>query len=114
MILLKLIIFYATCTVLATVPMYFIFHRVYKDGLIGKLGLMGISLTAWSYIFDLASLERDYPYLSNRQLMWVFMFAVFLVWHLFRFHRRVLTKSSYSPECAGDRRKVPDRRYVAQ
>ena len=112
--ILKFILFYGSCLVLATVPMYFIFHKVYKDGLIGKFGLIGISLTAWSYLLDLASMGHDYPVVSNRQLALTLMFAVFLIWHLFRFHRRVLNKETRPADCAEDRRKIPDRRFVPQ
>jgi hypothetical protein len=108
----KFFVFYIACLVLALVPLFFVYNRVYKDGLVGKLGLLGISFVAWMWIFDLLINDEAPLDPSNRTVMFVISVAIFLVWHLFRFHNRVLRKNACPPDCPQDRRRTPDRRFT--
>jgi len=92
--------------VLLTVPMYFIWNAVYKDGVLGRLSLSGVSLSAFVVLTDILD-GSEYEMAPSMMLM-VLAFTVFLVWHLWRFHRRVL-KRAEKTERLGD---VPDRRLV--
>lgn len=105
------LLFYSVCVVLAVIPLIFVFNKVYKDGIVGRVGLLGISFIAWTWIFDL--LFNDYGALesSNRGIALDTMVAIFLVWHLFRFHRRVIRRDTCPPDCPQDRRHIPDRRF---
>ena len=84
------LIFLVACAVLFVVPVYFVLNDVYEDGLIGRIGLLGISFAAATFILEWANGEQ-YELLPQTIFMTV-MFAVFLVWHLTRFHLRVLRK----------------------
>lgn len=92
------LLFAAVCVVLGVIPLAFIFHNIYEDGLIGRAGLAGISfsagllLLAW-FDYDLFPIFPFYEALPLLVLEVTF-FAVFLVWHLFRFHRRVLRRAN--------------------
>lgn len=107
-------VFWFSIAVLASVPLYFVWNEVYKDGVIGRIALLGISFFAWSFVIEAVFVGAKYT-LLNQTVALVFAFAVFLVWHLWRFHRRVLRKTThvYLPDCPADRRKVPDRRFLA-
>jgi divalent metal cation (Fe/Co/Zn/Cd) transporter len=92
------LLFGAVCAVLAAIPLAFIFHNVYEDGLIGRAGLAGISFSA--ALLLLAWFDYDafpiFPFYESLPLLVleVMFFAVFLMWHLFRFHRRVLRRTA--------------------
>lgn len=75
------------CAALFVVPVVFVWNEVYEDGFFGRLGLIGISISA--LIVGLKIYARGWVYPEVAMLL--ASFAVFLVWHLCRFHRRVLT-----------------------
>lgn len=108
----KMTIFWLSIITMATVPFYFVMHRVYKDGIVGRIALLGISFFSMLYLLDATVGRRQYD------VSWIGVglacsVAVFLVWHLWRFHSRVLLKGrmQYPPGCPNDRRVVPDRRF---
>lgn len=108
----KMAIFWLSVMVMATVPLFFVMHRVYKDGIVGRSALLGISFFSTLYLLDASIGRRQYD------VSWIGVglatsVAAFLVWHLWRFHSRVLRKESaqYPPGCPQDRRSVPDRRF---
>lgn len=113
----KIIIFYSTCMVLFIVPLIFVYHQVYKDGVVGRGALLGISFIAATWLMDLFIYDDAPLDPSNRGVLFAIMVAVFMVWHLFRFHRRVLSKktppvASTPVESLDERRKTPDRRLI--
>lgn len=91
-------IFIVACIVLVAVPVHFIFHEVYEDGLVGRLGLAGVAFTAamslGQWLVSLVDGDPSTFAVSNLTVLMTSGFAVFLCWHLFRFHRRVLRKRS--------------------
>lgn len=94
-------VFLACCIVLAVVPCYFVVNKVYEDGLIGRIGLLGISFTAASYVLAWFDYDEwpDFPFEPDLQEAMMFGFAaMFLVWHLFRFHRRVVRNAGRALE----------------
>lgn len=78
------------CAVLFFVPVLFVWNSVYQDGVVGRLALIGISFSA--LVFGLKLLTGRYNQTQPETEILVVSFAVFLVWHLWRFHRRVLTE----------------------
>ena len=89
-------IFLASCAVLCLVPVLFVLNDVYEDGLVGRVGLLGISFSAATFILEWANGE-EYQMLPQTVFM-VAMFAWFLCWHLFRFHTRVMRKQKQKDE----------------
>lgn len=91
------VLFGIVCMALVVIPVVFIFHNVYEDGLIGRLGLAGVAffsavhLMAW---FDHGDFP-DFPFWDVVPLfvLQTAFFAVFLIWHLVRFHRRVVLRA---------------------
>jgi hypothetical protein len=81
-------LFLVACAILFVVPLVFVTHNVYEDGLIGRIGLLGISFSAATFLMEWAG-GAEYQILPQTEML-VDSFAVFLIWHLFRFHRRVL------------------------
>ena len=78
------------CLALFLVPPIFVTHKVYKDGVFGRAGLLGISFGAAVFLgeFWLGSA----PYLPPIAVWLIAFMAVFICWHLIRFHLRVLRK----------------------
>ena len=85
--MLSFLISLAACAVLFIVPIVFVWNDVYEDGFFGRIGLIGISFS--SMVFGLKIIERGYVWPESEILL--VSFAIFLMWHLCRFHRRVLT-----------------------
>ena len=81
-------LFLAICAVLVVVPLFFVSHRVYKDGIAGRAGLLGIAFAAATFLLESLA-GTEYEMLPQTVLL-SGSFAVFLIWHLFRFHRRVI------------------------
>jgi hypothetical protein len=84
----KMILYSTACIILFVVPALFVWNKVYKDGVIGRLALSFISLAAaltLLKLYDGRDLDPD-----GHTVMLVSAFALFLVWHLVRFHHRVL------------------------
>lgn len=82
------VIFIVACIVLFVVPVIFVYHRVYDDGFFGRLGLLGLASMAFIVLLETA-FGGGYGIAAEVALL-VASFAVFMVWHLVRFHRRVL------------------------
>jgi len=106
-------LFWTSYAVLATVPLYFVWNQVYRDGIFGRAALLLISFLALVTLLEPIFYD-DYSFtVSNRTIMMLTAFATFLVWHLYRFHTRVDKVrrgcSKFRPEC--ERRNVPDRRF---
>lgn len=109
------IAFYSSLTLLALVPLYFVWNRVYKDGVMGRAALLTISFCSWAILLDVTLGEDEDKYTPSRLgVMLVVAFTAFLCWHLWRFHRRVEKRlgTQCPPDCPQDRRKVPDRRFA--
>ena len=106
----KMAIFYLTCIVLMIVPPIFVYHKVYKDGVVGRIALLGLSLVALLFLLDRLDPKGGSYDLSALTVSGFVLFTTFLVWHLIRFHRRVVLAKKSLP-CEGDRRLNVDRRY---
>lgn len=81
-------LFVVSCIVLFVVPVIFVYHRVYDDGLVGRFGLVG--LASMSGIVLLETLFGQGYGIAAEVSLLVASFALFMIWHLVRFHRRVL------------------------
>jgi len=111
---LSMMIFWTSCWILFLVPPYFVWNKVYKDGLIGRASLLAISFTAATFILQAMATEHKSYDMLPQTIAFVTSFAVFLVWHLFRFHLRVMKHlQDCPPDCPQDRREQPDRRFTA-
>ena len=82
--------FLIACSILFVVPLIFVTHNVYQDGVFGRIGLLGISFSSSLFLME-ATVGVQYDILPQTVFL-AWAFAVFLVWHLFRFHCRVLRK----------------------
>ena len=85
----KQVIFLSSCAILAVVPLLFVANKVYQDGVLGRIGLLGISFSAWTYIIEKVLVGTRYDVLPQTAFFFASVSA-FLCWHLFRFHYRVL------------------------
>lgn len=88
-------IFLSACLVLTVVPVVFVTHRVYEDGVVGRASLLGISFFASMFVgSDVVAFFGDGDHYEVLPLTAALAasFATFLCWHLWRFHRRVLRK----------------------
>jgi len=81
-------LFTLSIVVLFIVPAVFMWNDVYEDGVIGRGGLCGIC--GFAFLIGLQMLNGTRFGLLPETAWLVISFAVFLVWHLFRFHARVL------------------------
>lgn len=111
----KLAIFYATLFALALLPLYFVVNSVYKDGIVGRAALLLVSFSSSAILLDVFVGADKWKYdPSPPAVMLTLSFATFLLWHLVRFHYRVLmkTKKNCPADCPQDRRKMPDRRFA--
>lgn len=93
--------------ILTVVPLVFVYNRVYDDGIIGRGALMGISFASATFLMEMVTGEV-YGILTQT-LMLVVAFTVFLLWHLWRFHRRVLMLRGKRDH---ERRSGCDRRFI--
>lgn len=84
----KTAIFMACCFVLFVVPIVFVLSKVYEDGLFGRLGLLGIAFSSATFMLEW-SVGQSYEMLPQTVAL-VASFTLFLCWHLWRFHSRVL------------------------
>lgn len=82
-------IFLISCSILAALPLLFVVNKVYQDGVLGRMGLLGISFSAWTYLIEKFLVGTHYDVLPQTAAFFAFV-ALFLSWHLFRFHSRVL------------------------
>ena len=96
-------VFVVSCIVLFVVPVIFVYHRVYDDGFWGRLALIGLASMAAIVLLETA-FGGGYGIAAEVALL-VASFAMFMVWHLARFHRRVLRNR---------RQAVADSRAVAR
>ena len=83
-------VFLTSCAILFVIPLLFVYHSVYEDGLIGRCFLLGMSFGAATFLMEIGFGEQ-YDMLPQTVFL-VACFAGFLCWHLFRFHTRVLRK----------------------
>lgn len=86
-------VLYASLAVLIVVPAWFILHDVYDDGIVGRASLGGVILAAAVLLMQAVDAAPTPPAAA---VLLIGSFAVFLVWHLFRFHRRVLRRAKES------------------
>lgn len=84
-------VFIVAVAVLFVVPPIFVWNRVYDDGVFGRLGLSGISFFAFVILIE-AIIGRQVYTTSGEVAGMVAGFAIFLVWHLVRFHLRVVKR----------------------
>lgn len=106
------IFFYLGCAILIIVPSWFIAHRVYDDGIVGRIALSAIILAAVAIVaqamagyFDAWWASPAWPAfrgadysdagynVAREEAALVMAFAVFITWHLWRFHRRVVRQT---------------------
>jgi uncharacterized PurR-regulated membrane protein YhhQ (DUF165 family) len=114
----KMILFYTACSFLLVVPVLFVWNRVYKDGIFGRISLLGISSVAGLFLLDSVD-EHGGVYEPTWLTVWGFVsFAVFLVWHLCRFHHRVIVHEKSRGNASmylvpnNDRRHTNRRRFI--
>lgn len=91
----KDLIFITSCGLLFLVPLLFVVNSVYEDGLIGRVSLLTISFIAATFLFE-EFLGDGYDMLPQTVAL-IAAFTVFLIWHLLRFHRRVLKRRGKAP-----------------
>ena len=82
------LLFLSACAVLLVVPLIFVIHEVYEDGLIGRIGLLGISFSAATFLLETAA--GEVYVMLPQTVMLVVSFAIFISWHLTRWHGIVL------------------------
>lgn len=79
---------------LFVVPLVFIWHDVYDDGVFGRISLGGVVLMSFiSMVLILDGHKICDPSEATLPLALAWLtiaYSVFITWHLFRFHRRVL------------------------
>lgn len=86
-------IFWASCGTLFMVPLWFVWHRVYADGIVGRAALLMISFSSATFPLE-EMLDDDVHWdMQPQTVALVAAFAMFLVWHLMRFHRRVVREA---------------------
>ena len=90
--------------VLVVVPMWFICHRVYKDGVLGRIALAGIVFNA-AIMLGAHFLDGWVYNLPYEVIVLISSFACFIVWHLYRFERRVV-QSKKAEDGEIDRRRL--------
>lgn len=83
------------CLVLFIVPLYFVVNSVYQDGVFGRGSLLGISFLSAAILGDTAIGSGFY--VPPPVVLLVCSFAVFLCWHLCRFHTRVARREQWKP-----------------
>jgi len=82
------IIFVVSVLILFIVPVLFVWNEVYDDGLIGRVALVGISFSSFIFAGKIISVGITHPW--PEAVLMMASFAIFLLWHLMRFHRRIL------------------------
>lgn len=85
-------IFMVCCLILVIVPLVFVSSKVYKDGFFGRCGLLGIAFSAATFLLEW--LGGEHYEMLEQTVFLVVSFTVFLCWHLFRFHNRVVMEKS--------------------
>ena len=75
--------------VLVAIPFWFICHKVYKDGVVGRLSLCGIVFNA-GIILMMMFIDGWTYNLPYEVTMLIASFALYNAWNLFRFHGHVL------------------------
>lgn len=84
------LLFDGALLVLAVLPLIFIYNRVYKDGVFGRIALSCICAAS-----ALLVLERRF-FGNDENVVWMLLtvlvvgMATFLSWHLVRFHTRIV------------------------
>lgn len=108
--------FYLGCAILIAVPAWFIKHSVYDDGIVGRIALSCVLMAAlgilwqaiagywdawwyspaWPAIRGADYADAGYN-VAPEEAALVMAFAVFITWHLWRFHRRVVMQQRTNP-----------------
>lgn len=99
-------VFLLACCVLATVPWYFIYRKVYDDGVLGRVFLGGIAAIAAIVVLASLTTERYYNVGWEAAIVVAFC-AGFLCWHLYRFHTRASKSAGRKPCGLKDRLGCP-------
>lgn len=84
------ILLLVSCAILSLVPLYFVLHRVYKDGVFGRGSLLAISFCSIGILGETAF--GNGFYVPSIIVLLISAFAVFITWHLVRFECRVVKK----------------------
>lgn len=100
----KEIIFLTSCAVLFVVPLIFVWHKVYEDGILGRLALLAMSFASATYLIEKA-LGVNYNVLPQTSAFFLAT-AIFISWHLWKFHRRVLGIKKYKRIVANDIQQI--------
>ena len=79
--------FLVSCVVLFFVPVWFVAHEVYDDGLFGRIGLLGIASAAAMFLLE--AWDETAFAVPPKAVLLTASIAWFLVWHMLRFHGRV-------------------------
>lgn len=85
------VLFSVICMVLVAVPITFVLHGVYQDGVFGRIGLLGIAFCGMGYLMEIWFGDDEIEVLPLT-VFFAGCVAIFLTWHLARFHRRVILK----------------------
>jgi uncharacterized membrane protein len=93
--------------ILAVIPWFFIINKVYADGVIGRAFLGSISVFALGLGMQIKQ-GWIVGILPETSLL-IASLTGFLIWHLWRFHRRVLRRDKKRP--GGIERRVCERRF---
>jgi hypothetical protein len=88
------LIFLASCFILFAVPVAFVANHVYDDGLFGRIGLLGIASAASMFLLE--AMDQTALDVPPKAVLLTGSFALFMVWHLLRFHRRVLMRKKWA------------------
>ena len=94
------LIYYGSSVVSLMVAYVFISHAVYDDGLVGRIGLAGIGST--SALVVIQAVFGAGLIIQPVVALQAAAFSAFMVWHLFRFHRRVLMQKKIDPEATAE------------
>lgn len=94
------LVFYLACVVLLVVPICFIRHKVYKDGIGGRIALVLIVICAFAILGQAGTTYYD-AWVEGRsfssagyhveweEALLVAGFALYASWNLYRFKRRL-------------------------
>lgn len=80
-------IFLVSCAVLAVVPIALVANRVYHDRIVGRIALLGISFSAWTYLIE-KFMGTHYNVLPQTAMMFGCA-ALFFCWHYVKFILRI-------------------------
>ena len=88
------VIFLGACAILFAVPVWFVVHQDYNDGLIGRIALLGISFAAATFIMEASLGDSEYTMLPQTVMLTGFA-ALYFVWKMVRFRNRILKQKKH-------------------